>query len=68
MLYLRVEYLYEMHMNNFNKKKTDSHLMEYWTWTKCGLFMHVVKYERKKPSFVYYGKFSRAMIIDSLNQ
>ena len=43
------------------------HLMEYWAWTRCALFMHVVKYERKKPPFVFHCKFACAIIIDSVN-
>ena len=43
------------------------HLMEYWAWTRCALFMHVVKYERKKPPFVFNCKFACAIIIDNIN-
>ena len=40
---------------------------EYWAWTRCVLFMHVVKYERKKPPFVYSLQFACAIIIDNIN-
>ena len=43
------------------------HLMEYWAWTICALFMHIVKYERKKPPFAYHCKLACAMIIDNMN-
>ena len=41
--------------------------MEYWAWTRCALFMHVVKYERKKPPFVFHCKFACVIIIDNIN-
>ena len=41
--------------------------MEYWAWTRCAQFMHVVKYERKKPPFVFHCKFACAIIIDNIN-
>ena len=41
--------------------------MEYWAWTRCALFMHVVKYERKKPPFVFHSKFACVIIIDNIN-
>ena len=43
------------------------HLMKYWAWTRCALFMHVVKYERKKPPFVFHCKFACVIIIDNIN-
>ena len=41
--------------------------MVYWAWTRCALFMHVVKYERKKPPFDFHCKFACAIIIDDIN-
>ena len=41
--------------------------MEYWAWTRCALFMHIVKYERKKPPFVFHCKSACAIIIDNIN-
>ena len=41
--------------------------MEYWAWTRCALFMHVVKYGRKKPPFVFHCKFACAIIIDYIS-
>ena len=43
------------------------HSMEYWAWTRCALFMHVVKYERKKPPFVFHCKFACTILIDNIN-
>ena len=43
------------------------HFMECWAWARCALFMHVVKFERKKPPFVFHCKCVCAIIIDSIN-
>ena len=43
------------------------HLIEYWAWTRCTLFMHIVKYEPKKTPFVFHCKFACAIIIDEIN-